>query len=192
MDGPRTDTWTHPVDSAAPSTREVQRLRAIARAFPEGMPELPPARDNEPFTRLPDNVRRGLRQMPRALALWAEIESWVGKHGGSADIQQRVIIQQLGWAPSTYWNARRQLIALGMLIVEMPQRGSWFGPKAARRMTLVHYLPRKAREAVAKASRRMMDAARKAAGMHPAADAALARELAKAGAPPPAANGPPG
>jgi hypothetical protein len=174
------------------SQRELQRIRAIGRAFPEGMPEIPPARDGEPFTRLPDNVRRGLRQLPRALALWAEIESWVGKYGGSADVAQWKIIDDLGWAPSTYWNARRQLIAMGMLVVEMPQRGSWFGPRARRRMTLVHYLPRAAREVVAKAAGHMMQAARKAAGLHPSAEGALARELAKAGAPVPNAHPPPG
>ncbi len=178
--------------AAATSQRELQRMRGIERAFPEGMPEIAPAKENESFTRLPDNVRKGLRQLPRVQALWAEIESWVGKEGGSADVAQWKIIKDLGWAPSTYWNARRQLIAMGMLIVEMPHKGSWFGPASRRRMTLVHYLPRKVRAAVAKTGGHMRKAARKATGLHPSAEAAEARELAKASAPVPNAHPPPG
>jgi hypothetical protein len=143
---------------------------------------------------MPDSVHKGLTDLGRAHVLWMEIESWVGKHGGSADVSQRVLIDRLGWAPSTYWNARRQLVELGMLIIGLPHKGRAFGPMARRRMTLVHYMPRKARAAVVRGARRIHKAAKAVItdGLHPDAEATLARELAKAGAPPPAANGPPG
>lgn len=174
------------------SDREANRARSIARAYPNGLPAMPVPGQGEPFTRTPSSVHNTLAAFPRAHVLWVAVESWVGKHGGSADVPQRAIIRQLGWPPSTYWTARRLLIQLGMLTVEMPREGQRrHGPGARRRLRLVQFLPRAVRRGIVRTASKVQAKAQRALGLHPAAADAMARALERASAPTPTATGPP-
>ncbi len=177
------------------SARERHRVMRLAGVV--GRPIPVADLQSGPFSQVPREVALRLNTSPKiALHLWLAIERWVGQNGGSADVPQAAIYNELRWSRSTYFDARRVLVLAGMLTVEMPEHGPRHGAGARRRLTLVHHLTRKVRRKVERTAAKVREKAMKVAGvtdtLHPDAEATLARELAKAGAPPPAANGPPG
>jgi len=180
------------LDTVRVSSRELARVRRINVAMSAGMSDYV---GNDPFTQVPRDVAIRLAKAPKiALHLWLAIERWVGRDGGTGDVPQAAIYRELGWARSTYFDARRILILLGMLQVEMPKEGPWHGPGARRRLTLVHTLVRRTRRAVERAAKKTLSKIQKGTGeMHPAAADALQRALdkASAGLPPPTSD-PPG
>lgn len=172
------------------SAREARRVMHLA-----GVVGRPIAREElqaGAFTQVPREVALRLASAPKiALHLWLAIERHVGRHGGTHDVPQAQIYRELGWARSTYFDARRILVLLGMLKVDMPEHGPRHGAGARRRLTLVHHLGRTARRKVESTARKVRAKVMRAAGMHPDAEAALERELAKASTPATGAASPP-